>query len=378
MPTYLIRIMSDNWHNLEDLFLDSLTERNFDGIECLVTNCPKLKVLHVRSDDSAESARRLLLGLPNLIQFKHSAMVPALEQIIKDGKVERVSALRNLYIDGRVTQNLERVGKSAQVVMQYLGHITELDITQSNYTFSKKSIDLHVSISRLTCLTHLTVKGLSCHTHDAVNILKAVGHQLRLLDFCCELSHELYNISGAIDQCRELRTLRVKLRNNGTGETESSDQNYGNDQAEIVTPFSYLHELSLEGFNQSNYKSALFKSLFASPLLQELTLVDVANLTDHVLQAAFNHTHDEGEQLAFTSLRKLTIVSCDFVTNYLENVVTDGRVPLEYLNIAECWNVTDANQWNLERFQMDILHGYTYNCSEKNISWRLLGNCYGT
>ena len=355
MPTYLIRIMSDNWHNLEDLFLDSLTEQNFDGIECLVTNCPKLKILHVRSDDSAESARRLLLGLPNLIQFKHSAMVPALEQIIKDGKVERVSALRNLYIDGRVTQNLERVGKSAQVVMQYLGHITELDITQSNYTFSKKSFDLHVSISRLTCLTHLTVKGLSCHTHGAVNILKAVGHQLRLLDFCCELSHELYNISGAIDQCRELRTLRVKLKINGTGETEFSDQNYGNDQAEIVTPFSYLHEISLEGFNQSHYKSALFKSLFASPRLHELKLVRMPNLTDHVLKAALHHINDEGEQLAFTSLRKLSVVSCDFVSNYLESVVTDKKVPLDSLEVNYCRNVTDVDLWNLERFEMNVV-----------------------
>ena len=68
---------------------------------------------------------------------------------------------------------------------------------------------------------------------------------------------------------------------------EHYDLNYGDDLREEFTLFSHLHELSLEGFNQSHYKSALFKSLFASPRLQELKLVRMPNLTDHVLRAAF-------------------------------------------------------------------------------------------
>ena len=171
----------------------------------------------------------------------------------------------------------------------------------------------------------------------------------------------MYNLNDAINHCKELRTLRVK-----TTPYDDLEHYYGDDLREEFSPFSHLHELSLEGFNESNYKSALFKSLFATPRLQELQLVDVPNLTDHVLKAAFNYTNDEGEQPAFTSLRKLELRLCQCVTNDLKSIVTADRVPLDYLNIAVCWNVTNANLWNLERFQMDILLGYTYNCSEKN------------
>ena len=362
----LIEVISGNLHKLEELYLNKLCDHNVSSIECLVSGCPKLKILHVGWEDSAlhigwedstESARCLLLGLPNLIEFQHPAMVPALEQIIKDGKSEAVSALRNLYIDDGVYSEFDRVLKSAQVVMNHLGNITKLDITESNNTCNDKSTGLQESISKLTCLTHLNLMYFSSYTHVIVPTIRAVGHHLRVLDVSCDFFHDLYDIGDAIDQCRELRILRVSLQGwNKDHKMDSVCENYGNDLMEEFTPFCYLHEMLFEGLNQSYLKSTLFKSLIASPRLQELRLVDVPNLTDHVLKAAFNHTNDEGEQLAFTSLRKLSVVSCDLVTNYLESVVTDEKIPLDSLEVLGCCNVTDVDLWNLERFEMNVVH----------------------
>ena len=318
---------------------------NFDSIDSLVTGCPKLRVLHVgrrvaseiiiRSYSSAELARRLLLGLPNLIEFQHPAMVPALEQIIKDGKTERVSALRNLYIDYKLTYNSDRIIKLAA--------------------------------SKLTCLTHLTMKGLACCTHAIVPTIKAVGHQLKLLNFSCAFSSELYNISDAINQCRELRILRIRLHRNGRRDPGFSTRNHWDDLIEEFTPFCYLQKLHLFGLNQPFLNLPLMTSLIASPLLQELELVSMPDLTDCVLQAAFNHTNYRGEQLAFTSLRKIKLKSCICVTTYSEIVFTDERVPLESLDVSYCRNLTDNDiaSMNLERFQMDVINEYTLKYFEK-------------
>ena len=340
----------------------------FTSIECIVTGCPKLKVLHLLWENSTESARCLLLGLPNLIEFRHSSMVFALEQIIKDGKFEAVSALRNLYIDDERDifnfgdiEDYEsgRILKSAQVVMNHLRSITKLDIDVSPSTCCKKQAGLYESISKFTYLTNLTLNNFSSYTHALVPAIEAVGHQLRLLDFSCKCFHDLHYISDAIDQCRELRKLRVIIQVWGDDPyLDTSYGDYGDDLAEEFTPFCYLDELLLEGLNQSYLKPALFKSLIASPRLKKLTLLEVPNFTDHVLQAAFNHTNDEGEQLAFTSLRKLSVENCDFVANYLESVVTDEEVPLEYLEVNDCHNVRDIELWNLERFQMKVVIDY--------------------
>ena len=354
MSSYFIKVISDNLHNLEELFFGTVSKVYIDYYECLVTGCPRLKVLHPGSEASAESVRCLLLGLPNLIEFKHPAMVLALEQIIKDGETKRVFALRNLYIDGKVIRDFDRVVKSAQVVMNHLGNITEIYI-YGLYTRMERLWGLNESLSKVTCLTQLTIKYCKQYTDDIVPIIKAVSHQLKLIDLCGLRDADFSNIFDAINQCRELHTLRVKPIF-GRHDPGSGYDNSGNDQAEIVTPFSYLQELSLEGFDHSYLKPALCKSLIASPLLQELTLIDVSSLTDHVLRAAFNHSNDEGEQLAFTSLRKIKLVKCHSITNYLESVVTAVKIPLESLELSQCRNLTYdiICLWNLERYQMDL------------------------
>ena len=361
MPGYFIKIIGDNLSNLEELFLGNMDTDNNDSIECLVTGCPKLKVLHVTSDKSSDSARSLLLGLPNLIEFKHPAMVLALEQIIKDGETEKVSALCNLYIGDELDEDFDLVVKSAQVVLNHLGNITKLDLFERCNTCNQDLRSLHKSFSRLTCLTHLTITYYSRHTHVIVPIAKAVGHQLKLLDICCWFIEDEYRISNAINQCRELRILRIKIRRSNEDELEPCYEDYGCDPTEELTPFCYLHELHLEFLMQSCLKPALCKSLFASPLLQEVTLLDVANFTDHVLKDAFNHTNHRGEQLAFTSLRKLTVHSCDFISDLLGSVVTDERVPLEYLRVTECCKVTEMEFWFLGRFQMDVVVDQDYD-----------------
>ena len=355
IPGYFIDIISDNLHNLKELFLDGIISDDVNSTGCLVSGCPKLKVLHILGSRApAESARCLLLGLSNLIEFHHPAMVLALEQIVKEGKTERVSGLRNLYIGGELNCEFGRAVESVHMVTTYLGNITKFDITERYQTCNENLRGLYESVSNLTCLTHLRMNRFSRYSHNMAPLLKAVGHQLRLLDLCCQGYDDLCHIKEAINQCRELRILRVEIRKYCTNGLEVYHQNYGDDLTEEFTPFCYLRELRLKGATQSYLKPVLCKSLIASPLLQELTLVHVPSFNDHVLKAAFNHTNDEGEQLAFTSLRKLSLEDCDFVTNYLERVVTDAKVPLESLHVSDCRNVTDMHSWDLGRFQMTV------------------------
>ena len=56
---------------------------------------------HIQRGVTLESAEHVLLGLPNLVEFKHPLMVLALEKIILGSRADRVSAIRNLYIRGR-------------------------------------------------------------------------------------------------------------------------------------------------------------------------------------------------------------------------------------------------------------------------------------
>ena len=359
IPGFFIEIISDTLHNLEELFISEINDEDFDSIECLVTGCPKLKVLHLNHCAPAETARCLLLGLPNLTEFQHPAMVLALEQIIKDGQTERVSALRNLYVytGDELDCEFDRVVKSAQMVMKHLGNITKLDITENSMACNENLTGLYKLVSKLTFVTDMTIEYYSKDIHDIVNTLKAVRHQLRLLDLCCPTAspcNELCSISDAVNQCRELRVLRLNLKHHAMIDLLSLHQDYGNDLMEEFTPFCYLHKLHLEGMLQSDFKSALCKSLIASPLLQNLRLVSMPNLTDHVIRAAFNHINDEGEQLAFRSLRTLSLSCCNYVTNYLESVVTDEKVPLESLDVTNCCNVTDMHLWDLGRFEMNV------------------------
>ena len=364
-PGNYIDIISDNLHNLEKLFLDD--EYDLDSIKRLVTGCPKLKSLHIKRDYRTEPARCLLLGLPNLVELKHPGMVFALEQIIRDGETERVSALRNLYIHGEVTYNFDHadkstlnVAKATQVVMGHLRNITKIELGGENDICNEALIGLYKSVSKLSCLTHLSLLYYSRNTHIIISIIKAVGHQLKILAFRCEFIPELYHLSDVINQCRELQILCVRIPKNIEDDQSSCYESYGNDLTEEFTPFCYLQALFLDGFVQPYLKPALLKSLIASPQLQELTLVDVSNFTDHVLKAAFNHTNDDGEQLAFTSLRKLSLDSCDFITDCLESVVTNEKVPLESLEVNSCRYLTDIYLWNLDRFQMDVIDKHDY------------------
>ena len=126
----IVKVIGTNLHNLEELILGELDLNYDDAIKFLVRGCPKLKILHVGRRVTLESVQYLLLGLPNLREFKHPLMVLALEKIIQDGGVDEVSSLRTLYIDER---NLRKLGatdvyKSAQTVMNQLINITKLDI----------------------------------------------------------------------------------------------------------------------------------------------------------------------------------------------------------------------------------------------------------
>ena len=164
--------------------------------------------------ESEKSARCLLLGLPNLKEFKHPAMILALEQIIKDGKTERVSAIPNLYIDGKVTHDFDRIVKSSQVVINHLGnYITKIDITNSPRAFSENVLD--TPDSRLPLLTHLTVESFTCYAIVTVPIIKAVGGQLTLIDIFYYSNPEVYNINDAIKHCSNLHIFHVEACGSG-------------------------------------------------------------------------------------------------------------------------------------------------------------------
>ena len=347
-PGTIFKVIGTSLHNLEHLFLYNLENDIFDDIKCLVTGCPKLKILDIEEGATLESVEYLLLGLPNLVEFKHPLMVIALEKIIQDGRAARVSAIRNIYIRmrklGKFTET--DVLKSAQMVMKHHNNITMLDITVQSKPCKKLLTTFALTVSTMSQLTELTWNEYSCtDTIVPTCILEAVGHQLKLLDLRCKIPFSL----DVIDQCRKLCVLRITNRN-----WYMNDPSYDSDLLEQFTPFPRLQELHLIGLNNSHFKLALFKSLIASPVLQDLKLVRIPIFTDNILKAAFSHVNKEGEQLAFTSLRKLMLINCDFITKYLEQIVTHERVPLESLSVQE--EVTEKLLLNLEPYDITYMY----------------------
>ena len=365
----VLKVIGTSLHNLKQLYLDNLKNDNFDDIKCLVIGCPKLKILHVEewlntlkfltnSSDGTnlvehyrtaplESVQYLLLGLPNLIEFKHPLMAVALEKIIQDGRADRVSSLRTLYIGDGTSRKVGAtdVYNSTQVVINHLIHITKLTIIVPNKPSKELLKKLSETVSTMSCLTELSWRGVSYSDITCiVPIVQTLGQQLRLLD----LWGRNYYCFDMIDQCRELRVLRIV--NIMPRPWKNNDPSYGSDLYEQFTPFQHLQELHLNALNHSSFKPALLKSLIASPVLQDLKLESLPNFTDHIMKAAFCHMNEEGEQMAFTSLHKLELCHCHSIANYLENVVTHERVPLEMITIKGCSCLTGL--WNMERFDL--------------------------
>ena len=75
-----IKIIGTSLHNLEELILVELQGDYDDAIKFLVRGCPKLKILHVGLGVTLDAVEYLLLGLPNLREFKHPLMTLALER----------------------------------------------------------------------------------------------------------------------------------------------------------------------------------------------------------------------------------------------------------------------------------------------------------
>ena len=338
----VVKVIGTSLHNLEQLYLDDLKDDNSDVIKYLVTGCPKLRILHVELGVTLVSAQYVLLGLPNLIDFKHPFMVLALEKIIQNGRADRVSAIRNLYIRGRnlgdpnaVIRNLgtldeTAVLKSAQMVIKHLNNIMILNIIVPRNYCEESLKNLAVAVCTMNHLTELTWQEYS-RTDTIISILEAVGHQLRLLDLCCYIYFGL----DVIDQCRKLRVLRI------ANTTWNNDESHDSDLLEQFTPFQHLQELHLTALNKSHLKPALLKSLIASPVLRDLKLVRIPIFTDDIVEAAFNHVNHLGEKLAFTSLRKLVLWICDFITKFFEKLVTREGGPLELLSVRRCLGVTE-------------------------------------
>ena len=342
-------------------------------IECLITGCPKLKVLHVDETVTLESVQAVLLGLPHLVEFKHPSMVVALEKIIRDGKADRVTTLRNLYISGKgIYSGKMDLLKSAEVVMDHFTNITKFEMDRSS---SRCMVDLAAfptctSVSKLKCLTNLKMWKCTDFNNDIVPVIKTVGYQLQVLDLDCTSEDNFHVIGDSILQCKDIRVLRLRLQYasfyNGhlNKYCFNDNEDYGSEieqQREDYILFPSLQELHLEGFIQAHLKPLLFASLLASPVLEELTLVDVANFTDYIAKAVLNHVTEEEEQLALTSLQKLVLTDCEFITNYLEKIVTHERVPLEYLEVNRCHKVTEISLWNLERFELDVAFVSSYS-----------------
>ena len=328
----IVKVIGTSLHNLEQLYLNDLKNDNSGSctIKGLVTGCPKLKILHLGSFAALVSVEYLLLGLPNLIEFRHPLVIFALEKIIRDGRADRVSSLRTLHIGDRDRRKfgVRDVYESGQMVINHLINVTKLHITVVFEPCKELLHNLSESVFTMSHLTELTWREISC-TDIIVPIMEVVGHQLRSLDLFCE--NYMYSCIDVIDQCRELRVLSIEFT---TLIQYNFDPNYGSDLHEQFTPFQHLQKLHLNGLNHSHLKPALFKSLIASPVLQDLKLQRLPNFTDHIMKAVFCHINEEGEQLAFTSLRKLELRYCDCITNYLKNVVTHERVPLEMLTIC--------------------------------------------
>ena len=362
-PCTFVKVIASNLHNLAVLSLDEV----YGGahlIECLITGCPKLKVLHVDGTVPLESVQVVLLGLPHLVEFKHPSMVVALERIIRDGKADGVTTLRNLYISrkGIYSGKMDPL-KSSEVVMEHFSNITELVIDRRHGRCVDNLATFPTSISKIKFLTNLKIWKYADFNDDIVPAIKAVGYQLQVLDLDCTSEDDFHVVGESIMQCKDIRVLRLKLRdaklyNDLVNNYWFSDtEDYGSEieqQREDYILFPSLQELHLEGFIQAHLKPSLFASLLASPVLEELTLVDVANFTDYIAKAVLNHVTEEEEQLALTSLQKLVLTDCEFITNYLEKIVTHERVPLEYLKVTRCRNVTERSLWNLERFELDV------------------------
>ena len=240
--------------------------------------------------------------------------------------------------------NATNTAKSAQTVMNHLINITKLVITTTFMPCKELLTTFSVTVPTMIQLTELTWRELSCDD-TIVPILEAVGHQLRLLDFSCK-DHFSFDV---IDQCRKLRVLRI------ANETWKKNKSYGSNLNKQFTPFQHLEELHLSTLNISHLKPALLKSLIASPVLRDLNLVRIPIFTDDILEAAFSHVNQDGEQLAFTSLRKLKLHGCHFIKKYLENIVSHERVPLEFLTIQNCLRLTERHLWNLQRFDMKVI-----------------------
>ena len=350
----VVKRIGTNLHNLEELFLDiglHLTN-NCDVIKYLVTGCPKLRLLHVDWNIPLEAVQYMLLSLPNLIEFKHSLMVFALVNIIQDGRGDKVSATRNLYIG---TANLGKFGisdvlKSVPIVMKHLNNITKLDFAVSLNHYKESLITFYVTLSNMTQLTELTLIN---HSDDNVHLLsaiEAIGHQLKLLDCSCKN----YTRLDVLDQCRGLRVLRIGVRSSTT--LNMNYESYGSDLQEEFTSFYHLQELHFKNITCDHLNSALLKSLIASPVLQELKLVSTHIVTDHILKAAFNHVNERGEQLAFTSLRRLDVgYNYNSEPDYFLSLVTHERVPLEVLVVFVKEMISKIAKRNLEQFDIEII-----------------------
>ena len=364
---HFVNEIGSNLHNLEELYLGDLSEEDASAIQTLVTGCPKLKVLHLGDVQFVETIQHLLLGLPNLREFKQSSMVHALEKIINDGRGDAVASLRNLYIGGEElfcedADNDEL--ECAALVMKHLPHICKVEI-DGNIPDSETSATFTASLSKLTGLTELTLMNFPDFEHVISPVGLAVGHQLTTLDLDCRYADDFFPLTDIISKCTELRVLRLRLEDSSFAvfddAVDGNTQHYGRDLQEQFTPFQHLQELYLEGLIQLHLSSKVFKSLISSPVLHDITFLCVPNFTDHVVKSAFKRTNNQGQRLAFTSLRKMRLKHCNFVTNYIRHLVTKKSVPLEHLAITKCPKITKQDSWKLARFELDV-------CNDSNDS----------
>ena len=266
----LVKRIGNNLHNLEELFIDADEHMNdnSDVIKYLVTGCPKLRILHIEWNFTLEAVQYVLLGLPNLIEFKHPLMVLALANIIQNGREDRVSAIRNLYIGTTNigTISVRYVLTFVPMVMRHLKNITQLDFTVRYYHSKESLTTFYESVSNMTQLTELTLKSHSNDTVHLLPIIEAISHQLKLLDCTCKN----YTWLDVIGQCRKLSVLRIRVW--GMNTLNMNDQSYGSDLQEAFTPFYHLQKLHLNDVAPDHLNFALLKSLIASPVLQELQL----------------------------------------------------------------------------------------------------------
>ena len=259
----IINVIGTSLHNLEELFLhhihvSDIKYKNHREIECLVPGCPKLRILHVDWKSTLESVQYVLLGLPNLIQFKHPDMVFALEQIIQKGKADRVSALRNLYI--RMKYSIQynftdfQVSELVHTVLSHLCNITRLDIDIPSRHFESSLISCLVIDSNTTNLTELTLKS---YNNYVPLIIKSISHQLKLLDF----SDNHFSTLEVIDQCRNLCVLRLTHLpwSSQAPQMPPHDMDFLRDFQEDFTPFQHLQELHLTRLDFFQFEPALFK-----------------------------------------------------------------------------------------------------------------------